>query len=157
MSTTEIGQFAIKPHGPRFAQLSYEDREEIHGVLSAYGRLYDDNRMDDFLGLLTDEAVFYPNWPGMAPEEVCVKTALGEFFGSWRNLTAQNSVEPHHFATNVIITNADEATAQATVSMLYTESTGGKPEVTMTGQYDYSLVKQEDRWFIDGWSMRYDK
>lgn len=157
MSATQIGPIVIRAHGPRFARLSYEDREEIYGVLHAYGRLYDDNRMDDFLGLLTDEAVFYPNWPGMAPDEVRGITALGEFFCSWRDHAVQNDIECHHYATNVLITHADEDSAQATLSMLYAEFADGEPEIKMTGQYDYQLVKQDGRWFIDRWSMRYDK
>ena len=54
------------------------------------------------------------------------------------------------------ITSAGDDTAEATVSMLYAESVRGNAEVKLLGQCDYALVKQQGRWFIRRWSMRYD-
>jgi hypothetical protein len=156
MPAAAIARIMIGPHGPRFASLGFEDSEEIYGVLKAYGRLYDDDRLDDFLSLLTENAVFYPNWPGSAPDEVSGKEAIADWFGGGRQAASSNGVTPHHYATNMLITSAGDDTAEATVSMLYAESVHGKAEVKMLGQYDYALVKQQGRWFISRWSMRYD-
>ena len=156
MPDAGMSRIVIAPQGRRFASLGYEDSEEIYGVLKAYGRLYDDDVLDDFLGLFTQNAVFYPNWPGFAPAEVSGKKAIADFFGGRRQVASSNGVTPHHYATNMLITSAGDDTAEATVSMLYAESVHGKAEVKMLGQYDYALVKQQGRWFISRWSMRYD-
>lgn len=144
--------------GPRFAVLPHEDYAEIMGIAAAYGRLYDDDRVDDFVDLLTDDAVFHANIPGAVPDEVQGKEALKGFFGGAREICNNTNVQPRHYATNVIIANASADTAEVTVTMAYAESTaGGALEFKMVGQYDYHLVKQSGRWSIARWSMRYDK
>ena len=155
MPASDMSRIAIGPQGRRFASLGYEDTEEIYGVLKAYGRLYDDDLLDDFLGLFTQDAVFFPNSPGSSPAEVSGKEAIADFFRGGRQVASSNGVMPHHYATNMLITSAGDHTAEATVSMLYAESVHGKAEVKLLGQYDYALVKQQGRWFISRWSMRY--
>lgn len=144
--------------GPRFAAVPHEDYVEIMGIVAAYGRFYDDDRIDDFVGLLTDDAVYYPNWAGVAPDEVKGKAALREFFAGARDHCTSTGVQPRHCAANVIIAAATADTADVTMTMAYAESTPG-PEIGLkqVGQYDYQLVKQNGRWFINRWSMRYDK
>lgn len=144
--------------GPRFALLDPQDRAEIDGLVAAYGRYYDDGAIDDFMGLIAPDACFYPNWPGVAPDEVKGAEALRVFFGAARAQCNETGTQPRHFATNVIIARATATTAEVSVSMLYAESRPGVPaELKMVGQYDYHVEKREGRWFITRWSMRYDK
>jgi hypothetical protein len=144
--------------GPRFAVLPPEDHAEIHGLLAAYGRFFDDGAIDDFMGLIADDAIFYPNWPGVAPDVVEGAAALREFFvGAYGHPIAKGA-KPYHQATNVIIVRATATTAEASVTMQYAEFTPGKaPELLMVGQYDFQLEKRDGRWFIACWSMRYEK
>lgn len=156
--TQGIGAIVLAPTGARLAQPSAEDRAQIQDVIALYGRLYDDNRVDDFMTLIAEDATFYPNWPGVAPDEVSGHATLREFFAGARAFAASSGANPRHYATNVLITRADAASAEATVSMLYAESSaGGAVVVKMVGHYDYALVKRNGRWLIHRWSMRYDK
>ncbi len=158
MSDRKIVPIAPAAAGPRFAVPAHEDYAEIMGIVAAYGRFYDDDRLDDFVDLLTDDAVFYANWPGVAPDEVVGKPALREFFTGARAHCHTTGIQPRHYATNVIVTAATSDSAEATVAMLYAESTpGGTPQLKMVGQYDYILAKRAGRWAIAKWSMRYDK
>lgn len=144
--------------GPRFALLDPQDRAEIEGLVAAYGRYYDDGAIDDFVGLIADDACFYPNWPGVAPEEVSGIEALRAFFTAARGQCDGTGPRPFHLATNVLIPRATATTAEVSVTMLYTEVLpGGAPEVKMVGQYDYHVEKRNGRWFIVRWSMRYVK
>lgn len=144
--------------GPRFAVLPPEDRAEIQGLLAAYGRYYDDGAIGDFMGLIAEDAVFYPNWPGVAPDKVEGSSALREFFAGVLDHTLSKGARPHHQATNIIIVRATATTAEASVAMHYAESVPGQsPELLMVGQYDYHLEKRGGRWFITCWAMRYDK
>ena len=144
--------------GARFAVLPWADHAEVMGVIAAYGRYYDDDRIDDFMGLIAEDAVYYPNWPGVAPDEVSGHETLRGFFGGARAHARSNGVQPRHYATNVILARATATSAGASVSMLYAESqAGGAVAVKMVGQYDYQLEKRAGRWLITRWSMRYDK
>ena len=144
--------------GARFATLPHDDYAEVMGVIAAYGRFYDDDRIDDFMGLIAEDAVFYPNWPGVAPDEVSGHAILREFFGGARAHARSSGIQPRHHATNVILAKATATSAEASVSMLYAESqAGGTVAVKMVGQYDYQLEKRAGRWLITRWSMRYDK
>ncbi len=144
--------------GARFATLSHEDHAEVMGVIAAYGRFYDDDRIDDFVALLAEDAVYYPNWPGVAPDEVSGHATLREFFAGARMHARSSGIQPRHYATNAIIARATSTSAEVSVSMLYAESKpGGEVAVKMVGQYDYVLVKRDGRWLISRWSMRYDK
>jgi len=144
--------------GARFATLPHDDYAEVMGVIAAYGRYYDDDRIDDFMGLIAGDAVYYPNWPGVAPDEVSGHETLRGFFGGARAHARSNGVQPRHYATNVILAKATPTSAHASVSMLYAESqAGGAVAVKMIGQYDYQLEKRAGRWLITRWSMRYDK
>lgn len=144
--------------GARFATLPHDDYAEVMGVIAAYGRYYDDDRIDDFMGLIAGDAVYYPNWPGVAPDEVSGHETLRGFFGGARAHARSNGVQPRHYATNVILAKAAPTSAHASVSMLYAESqAGGAVAVKMIGQYDYQLEKRAGRWLITRWSMRYDK
>lgn len=144
--------------GPRFAVLPHDDYAEIMGIAAAYGRFYDDDRVDDFMDLLTDDAVFHANIPGAVPDEVQGKEALKEFFGGARASCNDTNVQPRHHTTNVIVASASTDTAEVTAAMAYAESTeGGACEFKMIGQYDFHMVKQAGRWSIARWSMRYDK
>jgi hypothetical protein len=146
------------PGGARFAALPHEDHAEVMGVIAAYGRFYDDDRIDDFMDLLTDDAVYYPNWPGVAPDEVTGRATLRDFFAGARQHARSSNVQPRHYATNAIIAKATATSAEVSVSMLYAESKpGGETAVKMIGHYDYVLVKRNGRWLISRWSMRYDK
>ena len=143
--------------GPRFPVLPHEDYAEIMAIVAAYGRLYDDDRVDDFIDLLAEDAVFHPNRPGVVPEEICGRETLREFFRQSRAGYHTRGVQPRHYATNVIIASATAAAAEVTVSMAYAESRpGGGVELKLVGQYDYHLVKRSGRWSIARWSMRYD-
>mgnify|MGYP002637114994 FL=1 len=159
MSDNKIVSIPSAPaSGPRFAAVPHEDYAEIMGVAAAYGRFYDDDRIDDFIDLLTDDAVFHANIPGAVPDEVQGREALKGFFGGARETCNTTNVQPRHCTTNVIIANASADAAEVTVTMAYAESTdGGALEFKMIGQYDYHLVKQSGRWSIARWSMRYDK
>ncbi len=144
--------------GPRFPVLPAEDHQQVMALLDAYGRLYDDDLMDDFMDLFEDDAVFHPNWPAMAFDKVVGRAALRPFFEGARAGAREQHVRPRHFMTNRIVTEADAASALVTASMLYVEHRDGHlPEVKMVGQYDYRLRKRDGRWSIAEWSMRYDK
>ena len=144
--------------GPRLAALAHEDYAEVLGVVACYGRFYDDDRIDDFIGLLTEDAVFHPNWPGVAPEYVSGRAALKEFFGGARAQCNADNIQPRHYTTNVVVCAATADSAEVTASMAYAESTpGGNVALKMIGQYDWVLVKRDGRWSIARWSMRYDK
>lgn len=144
--------------GPRYAVVPHEDYVEIMGVIAAYGRFYDDDRIDDFMGLLTDDALFYPNWPGVAPDEVQGREALSEFFGGARDVCTNANVQPCHIATNTIIATATADTADVTTGMTYAETAiGGALDIKTVGHYDFQLVKERGRWSIKRWSMRYDR
>ena len=144
--------------GPRFGALPHEDHAEVMGVIAAYGRFYDDDRMDDFMALLAEDAVYYPNWPGIAPDAVSGHATLREFFAGARAHARSSGIQPRHYATNAIIARATATSAEVSVSMLYAESKpGGEVAVKMVGQYDYQLEKRDGRWLISRWSMRYDK
>jgi len=144
--------------GARFSTLPHGDYVEVMGVIAAYGRFYDDDRIDDFMGLIAADAVFYPNWPGIAPDEVSGHATLREFFGGARAHARSSGIQPRHYATNAIVARATATSAEVSVSMLYAESKpGGEVAVKMVGQYDYVLVKRDGRWLISRWSMRYDK
>ncbi len=158
MPDHKVTTIAMATAGARFAALPHDDHAEVMGVIAAYGRFYDDGRMDDFANLLADDAVYYPNWPGVAPEVVSGRAELRAFFAAARAHCDATGVQPRHYATNVILTRASSDRAEATVSMLYAESTpGGAVAVKMIGQYDYVLTKADGRWSIARWSMRYDK
>jgi hypothetical protein len=153
-----IGTIELAASGAHLATAGADDRAQIHDVLALYGRLYDDHRIDDFMTLIAADATFYPNWPGVAPEQVSGHAALKEFFAGARAFATSSHVQPRHFATNVLITRADATSAEATVSMLYAESSpGGVVALKMLGQYDYGLVKRDGRWLLHRWSMRYDQ
>lgn len=144
--------------GPRFPVLAADDHQQIMAIIAAYGRFYDDDRISDFMDLFVENAVFFPNWPGVAPDKVVGREALEPFFAGARAICYDQQVQPRHYATNVIITEADGDNAAVTVAMLYAESRqGGACEVKMVGQYDYVLTKIDNRWSISQWSMRYDK
>ncbi len=158
MSDNKIVTIAMPAQGPRFGVLAPADYAEVMGVVAAYGRLYDDGRIDDFADLLTDDAVYYPNRPGVAPDVVTGKENLRAFFATARAHCDATGILPRHYATNVIIANASADSAEVTVSMLYAESApGGAVALKMIGQYDYILTKADGRWSIARWSMRYDK
>ena len=158
MPDQKIVPITLAAHGPRFPTLPHDDYTEVMGIVAAYGRLYDDDRIDDFAELLADDAVFYANWPGVAPDEVVGKAALKEFFAGARAYCHTTGVQPRHYATNVILAAATADSAAVTVSMLYAESIpGGAVTVKMVGQYDYVLARRNGRWAIARWSMRYDK
>ena len=159
MSDNKIVSIPSAPvSGSRFAAVPHEDHAEIMGIAAAYGRFYDDDRIDDFLDLLTDDAVFHANMPGALPDEVQGREALKGFFGGAREICNTTNVQPRHCTTNVIIANASTNSAEVTVTMAYAEATdGGALEFKMIGQYDFHLVKQSGRWSISRWSMRYDK
>ncbi len=153
-----IGAIKLAASGAHLATLGADDRAQINDVLALYGRLYDDNRIDDFMALIAEDATFYPNWPGVAPDEVSGHETLRGFFGGARAHARSNGVQPRHYATNVILAKATPTSAHASVSMLYAESqAGGAVAVKMIGQYDYQLEKRAGRWLITRWSMRYDK
>ena len=157
MSLHKIVDVAPAPHGPRFAILSPEDAAEIHGMLAAYGRYFDCGALDDFMGLIAEDAVFYPNWPGVLPEVVEGATALRALFDAAYQGPIDKGAVPRHSATNVMIVRATVDTAEATVAMHYYEKFPGKPpELLMIGQYDFHLAKRAGRWIITRWAMRYD-
>ena len=88
--------------GARFAVLPPEDYAEVMGVIAAYGRFYDDERIDDFMGLIAADAVYHPNWPGVAPEELSVHTLLRAFFGGAVAPALGSSIQPRHPPTTAI-------------------------------------------------------
>lgn len=157
MSEHKIVDATPAPQGPRYATLPPEDVAEIHGVLAAYGRYYDDGALDDFMGLIADDAVFYPNWPGVLPEVVEGAPALRALFDAAYHGPVDKGGLPRHAATNMLIVRAAADTAEATVAMHYYEKFPGKPpELLMIGQYDFHLAKRAGRWIITCWAMRYD-
>ena len=158
MSDRIIVNIAPAATGARFAMLPYEDHAEVMGVIAAYGRFYDDDRIDDFMNLIADDAAYHPNWPGLAPEEISGRSRLREFFAGARAHARTSNVQPRHYATNVILAKATATTVEASVGMLYAESKpGGEVALRMIGQYDFILTRREGRWLITRWSMRYDK
>lgn len=152
-----FGDFSLAPTGSRLPQLEWADHCQISDIVALYGRLYDDGRIDDFMGLFTPDAIFHPNWPGVAPDRVVGTADLTSFFAAARAGSTTQGVMPRHATTNVLIRATGAGRAEATLSMLYTESRGSEVMVRMVGQYDFSFVRIDGRWFIDQWSMRYDK
>lgn len=143
--------------GPRFSALPHEDYTEVLAVLYGYGRFYDDDRLDEFMDLLADDAAFYPNWPGVAPEELHGKAALSEFFHGARAYCTANGIQPRHAPSAPIVTATGADFADAGLNMFYAEwSKAGGTVLKMVGQYDFQLRKQNGRWRIARWSMRYD-
>lgn len=158
MSDKKIVSLSPSSAGRRFAALPHDDYVEIQAVVACYGRFYDDDRIDDLVDLMTEDAVFYPNWPGVAPEQVSGKAALREFFAGARAHCSTTNIQPRHHATNIIIAAGSANETNVSAGMLYAESSpGAEPTLKLVGQYDYVLVKHDDRWSIARWSMRYDK
>lgn len=152
----ENAKLSLAAQGPRLAALDWADHCQVHDVLALYGRLYDDDRIDDFLKLLTPDALFHPNWAGVAPERVAGIADLAAFFKGARGAATADGVQPRHLATNILVAAEGEGRAFATLTMLYVESRGAEVACRMVGQYDYRLVRIDGRWLISEWSMRYD-
>ncbi|GGC16787.1 hypothetical protein GCM10011371_00270 [Novosphingobium marinum] len=158
MSGTRIAEPVFDEAGLALPVLPIDDYQLIMGTVACYGRMYDDDRIDDFMSLIAPDALFRPNWPGVAPDTVEGADNLRPFFTEARAACHSQNMQPRHYTTNVVITSYDGETAGVSANMLYTEFTEeGGAQLKMVGQYDFRLRKDEGRWRIAEWSMRYDK
>ena len=80
MSSHKIVDAAPAPQGPRYATLPPEDVAEIHGVLAAYGRYYDDG--EDAIEMQLQAFQDVPYVPlGALSQPIASKYFLGLDFG----------------------------------------------------------------------------
>ena len=113
---------------------SVEDRQVITELLSRYGLLIDQKRVDEWMELFVEEAVI--EVPGRPP----LRTGAER-----RGLAEGAPVGLHLAAPPILRAGGSDDVALGEQSFQYQNAVTGKPII---GWYEDELVKQGQRWYI---------
>lgn len=122
-----------------------EAREEIQGLILAYGRALDHRDFVAFAALFEPEAGTWVGGFGEAKGKDAIFALMDERIGH-----AAEPFEPtsHHVLTNIEIdVNGAEATA-TTKWIFVVPSADGAPQWRFLGHYDDRFVQRDGRWYF---------
>ena len=126
------------------------DRLMIREVIDSYGAHYDEQRMDDFDALFTDDAVldFEPD-PGYFPTPLVGKDMISLHMGE-RNAIVSKTAQRRHVTTNTSFQHLDDDTArtESFLTVLSVDHGGNAPVINATGVYRDVLHKVDGQWLI---------
>jgi hypothetical protein len=132
------------------------DRLQIIDVLNSYSHNIDHGRVDDYLQLFTEGAIFETHFPGLAAMEFTGHNEIRTLAEGARARAATGIQRRHRF-TNIIFDEQTRTSAQVRCYVLLTSTTNHMPQnLDLAGEYEGWLVKVGDQWKIDRWILRAD-
>lgn len=121
--------------------LDLDDRQAITELLSRYGLLIDQRRLDEWSTLFTEECEFVV--PGMGTFSTVAD----------RRRMVENGMRGVHLVAAPVIRAGDAGgTAEAEQSFMFRAGESGR---FMTGWYRDTLVKEDGRWLIARRAIEY--
>jgi uncharacterized protein (TIGR02246 family) len=125
--------------------LSYEDRVLIEDLLARYSRAFDHRDTDAFLALFTDDGVFDSEMTGTFRGKQELLNFFTDLHDDTRFETRRNG---QHWISNKIFTAVESDRVEVWSTFLFMVAPRGTVEVTVFGEYDDVLVKQNREWLF---------
>jgi hypothetical protein len=128
------------------------DRQAIQDVIGSYSYLLDNNLMDAWLGLFTNDTVLEFRNPGHSPivlnTVAQVSAAVKPRFAGF----AKSGIVRRHLMAGIAFVEQTDSNAHIFVEVLITNVHDGKTfSPVSSGQYEGWLVKVEGVWKIKRW------
>lgn len=144
IATQAIGSTSFDP----------KDRLAIVNLLSSYGYLFDEGKLDEYRNLFSESARFedlVPNKKSASLEEfMTFLIPRAEYFN-------KNDIQRRHFLGPMRFATQTESTAAGQVYLqLYSIEQGGPPSLLLTGYYSFKVEKIDQQWKISSWQVTVD-
>ncbi len=144
------GQPSVTPPDPLF--ITYEDRQEILDLISAYSYTYDEDRIEEFVDLFADDADTYIYLSGSdSPiSETSSNAERRIAIQAFRSGPINQPGLPRHFQTNTELKRLSANRISGRTMVLGTQQPydGTEARILFSGVYEDEFVLSGGRWLF---------
>lgn len=127
------------------------DRLEITNLLHSYAHHADSGAADAFLGLFAEDARVDIGNP-----EVVDKAGLRRLMAQRSAVAGEAPAQRRHVMSNLVFHDQGASRARGALYFTLMSTDGGRVAPVMTGQYQFTVSRQDGGWRISDWKAVMD-